>query len=199
MLFRSHLDVIRLADGVHLAAYSRITRDLVFYKASSGGGQATAVVGGDKVPGGSLDVGRFVRLAASPAGGVEAFCQDGSAGRLLRIRPGPPIQVTVVDDGIRPDGHHRVGADVAVLNTGSGALVLAYQDTRRSHAVVAALGTGGPGERIDLSSQGAGGFSPSIVLLGSKALVVGSASLRFDGTATLRTGVELRSVVESGL
>ncbi len=194
-----HVDLLRRDDGVYLAAYSRTTRDLAFYSPLAAGGHSITVIGGDKVPGGSLDVGRFVRLSEAPGGGVEAWCQDSTGGRLLRIRPGPPAEVLVVDDGNRPDGHHRVGADVAVMDTGTGALVLAYQDTRRSQTVVASMGAKGLGARLELPSQEAGGFSPSIVLLGSKALVVGAASLRFDGAASLRTRVELRSVVMSGL
>ncbi len=195
-----HLDLMHNGDGVHLAAYSRNSGDVAFYTPKPGGGHTTTVVGGDAVPGGSADLGRFVRLVAAPGGGVQAYCQDSAGGRLLRIRPGPTPQVVVIDDGIRSDGHHRVGADLAVVDTGAGALLLAYQDTRSSEAVVASVGSDGkPGARIELATDGAGGFSPSVVMLGSKAMVVATASLRFDGAATLRTSVDLRSVVMSGL
>ena len=195
-----HLDLLVLADGAHIAAYSRSAGDLAFYRPKAGGGAQVTVVGGDLLPGGSTDVGRFVRLLAAPGSGVDAYCQDASGGRLLRIRPGPPLDVVVIDDGIRPDGHHRVGADVAVADAGGGAVMLAYQDTRRGQTVIVAMKKDGKlGARIDLSSDGAGGFSPTVLQLGPKALVVSAASLRFDGKAKLRTTVELRSVVMSGL
>lgn len=195
-----HLDLLRLADGPHIAAYSSSAGNLAFFQPQPDGGHKMTVVGGGQIPGGSADVGRFVRLLPAPGGGVEAYCQDVSGGRLLRIRPGPPLELVMVDDGIRSDGHHRVGADVAAADTDGGAVVLAYQDTRRGHAVIAALGKDGKlGARVDLTSAGAGGFTPTVVQLGSKALVVSAASLRFDGKANLRTTVELRSVVMSGL
>ena len=195
-----HLDLLRLADGPHIAAYSRSAGDLAFFHPQPDGSHQVRIVDGDDVPGGSSDLGRFVRLLPAPGGGVEAYCQDASGGRLLRIRPGPPLEVLVIDDGIRTDGHHRVGADVAVASAGSSAVVLAYQDTRRGQSIIAALGQDGTlGARIELTSDGAGGFSPTVVQLGPKALVVGAASLRFDGKAVLRTTVELRSVVMSGL
>lgn len=195
----AHVDVLIRGQSVHVAAWNSTRGWLHLFERGPAGATVEQVLKGQDVPGGSSDIGRFAHLWLDSKGTVFVSCQDATWGRLLRVRPGTPPQVVVSDDGVRTDGHHRVGADVRARATGGGGALAVYQDTRLGRVVVASLGADGvASERVELSTPGAGGFSPGIVALGTKALVVSTTSLSFDTQGGLSTHVTLQSVVLSG-
>ena len=183
-----------------LAAYSATSRDLAIYRGKSTGSMARKGIDRSAVPGGSSDFGRFAALLEGDAGRIWVACEDSQRGRLLLVRETDSgSTIDLLDDGVRSDGRHRVGADVRLVRHNSGALLAAYQDTRRGQLIVARLpAPGAAAERTVLSSGGAAGFSPSLVSLGGKAWVVAAATLRVEPDASLRDEVELHDLVWNG-
>ena len=194
------LDLLLLADGtLNAAAYSAASGDLMLYRLGAGQWQKTPVPR-SAIPGTPKDFGRFVRLVAGDAGKPWLACEDADRGRLLLIRPTDQgFSVDIADDGVRPDGSHRVGADVAAVRHPFGGVLLAHQDTRRSDLLLQRLPKPGLiGGRAVAESQDIAGFSPSMVQLGSKAWVLASTVLWLDQDGHLSSRVQLRDLVWNG-
>lgn len=193
------VDVLKLGNGqMAAAAYSAASGNLAFYRQKAGGWEkqlppAAAMVGGSK------DFGRFVKLAAD-GDKIIAACEDGDKGRLLVLREtAKGWAAEVADDGARPDGSHRVGADVALARHPFGGLLMAHQDTRRADQwLQRAPKPGVVGERAVIESADMAGFSPSIVSLGSKAWVVAGTSLKLAANGELQSRVVLRQFIWNG-
>ncbi|MBI5611339.1 MAG: hypothetical protein HY902_20875, partial [Deltaproteobacteria bacterium] len=105
-----------LASGqLALAAYSTATRDLALYR-RTGDTWSKDVIAPAQVPASAGDVGRFVQLVEGDGGELWAVCQGGDGRNLLLVRQGPGgVHSEVLDDGVRGDGLHRVGADIAAV------------------------------------------------------------------------------------
>lgn len=195
-----HLSVGAAGSSPRVAAYDSVAGELVVL---SGGvdGETLAVrrLKGASVAGGSTDVGRFASLGVRSDGRLRIACQDASAGRLLLVdedKVGGLLVAAVIDDGVRADGHHRVGADCQLAMTADDGVVIAYQDTRKTELVVTRVTAAGKTVTpIALPSTAAAGFSAGVVVLSGKALVVGSAELVFAATGDLAAQYVLRPVV----
>jgi len=199
------LDLAILATGeVRAAAYSPGAGDLAIYRRKAGAAVQRTLVLAAAIAGGSNDFGRFVRLAKGD-GPLWAACEDSQRGRLLLVREVTPAQgtptlaVDVVDDGTRSDGHHRVGADVALLRHPAGGLLATYQDARRGDLLVATVAkVGGKVERSVLAQADSAGFSTGLLALGSKAFVVVSTTVSLRPDGEVRSQVLTHSVVWGG-
>ncbi len=189
-----------LASGqLALAAYSSTTRDLALYR-YDGGAWSKAVVSAAQVPESEGDLGRFVQIVEGGDGELWAVCQGGNGSKLLLVRQGPSgVHSEVLDNGARPDGLHRLGADIAVVRHASGGLLVAHQDTRRADLLLQHLPKLGTlGARDLLQDKDIAGFSPTIVGLGTKAWVIAAARLKLKQDGTLQSNVELFDVVWNG-
>lgn len=194
------LSVLTLSTGqLAVAAYSSATHDLAIYR-NSGAVWTRSTVPPAVVPGGSHDFGRFVRLLQGDGGALWAVCEDGEHGRLLLIRETPGGYAgEVLDSGASASGLRRVGADLAAARHPFGGILVAYQDTRRADLLL--LRQAKPGAAATLSTaltDGATGFSSSVVQLGAKAWVVGTTTLRLGADGRLHSDVHILDVVWNG-
>ncbi len=191
------LDLRTLAGGQMLAvAYSNSARNLAIYQPSGSNWLRTSV----PLLADSSDAGRFVKIADGGDGQWWLAAEDSQRGRLAWWRQqGTTWQSGVWDDGNRADGHHRVGADVAVARHPFGGLLVAHQDTRRADLLVQrGMQVGKAGLTAVLANKGAAGFSPSIAQVGSKAWVVASFAAVLEPSGGLRHQVELRELIWGG-
>ncbi|MBM4342451.1 MAG: hypothetical protein FJ100_03620 [Deltaproteobacteria bacterium] len=194
------LDLRLLTDGtLAVAAYSAHAGDLHTYRRVAGNWQK-APVPRTSVAGGPKDFGRFVKIVPGDAGALWLACEDGEHGRLLVIRQTDKgWQGDVVDDGARPDGLHRVGADVAAVRHPFGGLLIAHQDTRRADLLLQRVPKPGVvGGRAVAEATDMAGFSPDLVQLGTKAWVLSAATLRLGADGRLQTAVSFRDLVWNG-
>lgn len=196
------LDLAATAGGaIVAAAYSPKSRDLAIYRGAIGTAFSKSVVTGQAV--GSQDVGRFVSLLLDPGGKAWLACEDSDLGRLLLVRelgPGKGFAIDVLDDGNRPDGHHRVGADAALLRHPAGGVLAVAQDVRRADLVLVRVPVPGGAQvqRSVLVATDAAGFANSLVAVGSKAFVAASTTWQVQPDGTVRSRVVLSDVVWSG-
>ena len=72
----------------------------------------------------------------------------------------------VLDDGVRPDGRHRVGADAKLVGAAKGDWWVAYQDSRRGDWWLARATPAGKVTRQLLADAGSAGWSSSAVVWG---------------------------------
>lgn len=195
------LDLATTAGGaVVVAAYSPSAGDLAVYRGAPGLPFAKTTVNGKTL--GSDDIGRFVALVLTPEGRAWLACEDTRAGRLLLAREQDKggFALDVLDDGNRSDGHHRIGADVALLRHPAGGVLAVAQDTRRADLVLLRVSVPG-GKKVDrtvLVSDGAAGFSSSVVAVGSKAFAVASTTWQVQANGTATSQVVLSDVIWSG-
>ncbi len=195
------LDLATTAGGaVVVAAYSPGAGDLAVYRGAPGLAFAKTTVNGKSL--GSKDIGRFVALVLTPEGRAWLACEDSQGGRLLLAREQDKggFALDVLDDGNRGDGHHRVGADVALLRHPAGGVLAIAQDTRRADLVLVRVSVPG-GTKVDrtvLVSDGAAGFSGSLVAVGSKAFAVASTTWQVEANGTVSSRVVLSDVIWSG-
>lgn len=147
------------------------------------------------------DIGRFAALRLDASGRAHIVCQDSTGGRVLLVRedkPGGNLSVVVADDGLRADGHHRVGADLRSLTMSDDSLLVAYQDSRALQPVVLRIKSNGKaGTPIALKTAAAGGFSTAVVAITDKSVAVGSGSVTFTADAAAHTEYRLYPVVLS--
>jgi hypothetical protein len=194
------LDLAATAGGaVVAAAYSPHAGNLAVYRGAAGATFSKAIVSGQSV--GTDDLGRFVSLVLDPAGKAWLACEDTRLGRLLLVREqDKTFAIDVLDDGNRPDGHHRVGADTALLRHPAGGVLAVAQDTRRADLVLVRVPVPGgpPGQRSVLVTNDAAGFASSVVAVGSKAFVVASTAWQVQVDGTVRNRVVLSDIVWSG-
>lgn len=191
------LDLRVLQSGqLVAAAYSSHSRNLAVYRRV--GAQWLKSLAAP--PAGSDDAGRFVRLAEGPAGQLWAIGEDSRRGRLVLWREdGAAWKSEILDGGERGDGHHRVGADVAVARHPFGSLLVAHQDTRRADLLLRkGVQPGKPGSAQVAAIAGATGFAPAIAQVGSKAWVVATFTAVLAPSGTLSHRVELREVLWGG-
>jgi len=178
----AHLSVAVRGEHAAVAAYDAVEGALHLLRGKAGSKPTKVTLSPTSVPGGSADVGRFASIALTGDGRARIACQDADRGRLLLVQEntvGGPLQANVVDDGVRADGHHRVGADAALIMAPDGGVVIAYQDTRSATVnVVRVLPSGKAVGRTALATDRAAGFSAGVVAVGTKAMVVGAARLR---------------------
>ncbi len=182
-----------------LAAYSSSSHDLALYR-RTGDSWSKDLVTAAQVPASAGDVGRFVQIIEGDGGELWAVCQGGDGRTLLLVRQGTAgIHSEVLDDGVRKDGLHRVGADLAAVRHPSGGLLVAHQDTRRADLLLQHLPKlGQPAARDTLQATDMAGFSPSIVAIGTKAWVVAAARMKLSQDGKLQSEVELYDVVWNG-
>ncbi len=125
-----------------------------------------AVIDG-KEPGG--DFGQFASAAYDGDGTLHLAYRDAIAGRLLYRSinaGGTPSQQTVVDDGLRDDGPHPVGASASLVADGAGVAIL-YQDQATADLLLARQG--GTWSRSDVRATDDGsGFSSHAVSSGGQ-------------------------------
>lgn len=191
------LDMLALATGQIVAvAYSSSARNLAIYQ-SVGSSWVRTIV---PPLADSTDSGRFVKMAAGLNGQLWLAGEDSQRGRLAWWRQqGNGWQSGVWDGGDRADGHHRVGADVAIAVHPFGSLLIAHQDTRRADLLVQrGANVGKSGLISTLATHGAAGFAPTIAQVGSKAWVVAAFSAVLGPDGVLRHQVDLRELVWGG-
>lgn len=194
------LDLRVMANGnLAAVAYSAHSGDLAVYRRIASNWQKE-LVPRNAVPGSPKDFGRFARIVPGDGDAVWIACEDGDRGRLLLLRSSDKGWVgDVLDDGARPDGLHRVGADIAAARHPFGGVLIAHQDTRRADLLLqrvpkpAVVGGRAVAETTDTA-----GFSPDLVQLGSKAWVLSSATLRLASDGRLQTAVLFRDLVWNG-
>ena len=88
---------------------------------------------------GDRDVGQFATAAYDEGGVLHVAYKDAGAGQLLYrsiSTAGTPSQAQVVDDGLREDGPHAVGASASIVVAGAQPRVL-YQDQATSDLLLA--------------------------------------------------------------
>lgn len=195
------LDLAVTATGdLVAAAYSPQAGDLALYRWHTGAKVVRTLVKASAVPAGSADFGRFPSITSDADGRILVGCEDTARGRLLLVREtAAAVVVEVLDDGARPDGHHRVGADVALWRHPGGGVLAVYQDTRRGDLLLATRSTAaGPVTRQVLAETGAAGFAPAVLALGSKALAVAATALGVKANGDVRQDVQVLGVVWSG-
>lgn len=191
------LDLRVLQNGqLVAAAYSSHSRDLAIYRRVGALWQKAIAA----PPQGSQDAGRFVKLAEGLQGQLWAVAEDSQRGRLVLWREEAGVwKSEIVDSGDRSDGHHRVGADVAVARHALGNLLIAHQDTRRSDLLLRkGVLPGKPGALQTAAMAGAAGFAPSLVQIGSKAWVVAAITAVLEPSGALSHRVELRELIWAG-
>ncbi len=85
--------------------------------------------------------------AAVDTDGLHIVHQNTTKGTLNYVRLDPttltPKGTAVVDDGVRPDGLHPVGADAAVIVGAAGELQVAYQDQQTADLLLVKRSKGG--------------------------------------------------------
>lgn len=197
----SWLDVTALADGrVAVAAYRASSGDVAVWTGKPGAPFQATVISRASVPDTPADFGRFVHIMENPPGKWTLACEDTTHGRLLLVRDtAAGVSVTVVDDGLRADGRHRVGADVGFARHTSGALLLAYQDARRGDLWTARIAKpAAEPVRALLADEGAHGFSTQVLPAGAKAWIVVATRIVADVDGRIRPRVDLRDVVWAG-
>ena len=149
----------------------------------------------------SKDYGRFPSVVVDTNGAAHIACQDSAAGRLLLLEesaPGGPLKARVLDDGLRKDGHHRVGAAAHITAVPAGGFAVVYQDTRRAATAVVPIAANGTiGAPITLPTTAASGFSTAALATTSKSLAVGATKLAFSANGTALVGFQVEPVVLS--
>lgn len=193
------LDLALDPSGVaHVAAYDADARNLAWLRVD-GATVAIEEVPAEVVPGGSADVGRFPALRLDADGWPVIATLDHARGRLLLLRRrASGWSCAVVDDGGRPDGHHDVGAEPALLPSGTGWLIAA-QDARVGRVVVHRTDADGNSlARVEAAADGTSGFAIAMLPIASKALVVATSGLRLGDDGTVRVHRALVDVVIGG-
>ncbi|MFH2005707.1 MAG: hypothetical protein ABI333_03860 [bacterium] len=166
-----------------------------------GGTWTTAVVQGT----GSENVGAFTSAAVDSANTVHVVYQDAARYTLHYVQVDPatlqPKVSEVIDDGVRKDGLHPVGADSATLVDPTGKIRVVYQDTQNTDLLTAVRN--GPGSwspktandpdlgRLLKGGAKGYGFYSDLVLDGGK--VYGS-TFYYDQSANPKGGLELFEV-----
>jgi hypothetical protein len=160
-----------------------------------GGKWTTAVLRGTP---GKDSMGAFCSAAVDASGTIHVAYQDAKRTRLHYAQVDlASLKVTIdetVDDGVRSDGPHPVGADAAIVVDGAGGVRVVYQDAMTSDLL--GVRRAGPGNwrprdttRADLGRTVKGGprafgFYSDLVLEGN---VVYGSTMFYDQKATWPT------------
>ncbi len=133
---------VPLANGLWPTAVSTTSGPVVVYydrragrlkgATPSGGAWKTAVLRGS----GSEDVGAFATALSDGKSTVHVTYQDAARLTLHYVHVDASTlaasSAEVIDDGLRSDGQHPVGADSALVLDGAGNLRVIYQDALKS-------------------------------------------------------------------
>ena len=162
-----------------------------------GTGWKLAVVKGND----SDDVGAFCSATVSQAG-IHVAYQDVGKLALNYVELAPatlkPALTEVIDDGIRADGPHPVGADSAIAVDPSGKVHVIYQDAQNADLLAAVRAGANSWTPMDAQDKDLGrllkggargyGFYSDLVQEGSKLY---GSTFFFDQSATPKGGLEL--------
>lgn len=118
-----------------LVYHDRAQGDLKLARQSGGSFTVTMIDGGDPL----TDVGQFATARAAADGTLHVAYVDALADRLLyrTVAGDAPGALEVIDDGLRDDGPHPVGAGAALILDGDGAPRVVYQDQRTADTLQA--------------------------------------------------------------
>lgn len=180
--------------------YDRVKGNLMAANRSSGA-WTTSIVDGATTD----NVGAFCFAVVDGAGTIHVAYQDASKHSLLYAQVDPATLSAklkeTIDDGVRPDGAHPVGADSALVVEPSGKVRVVYQDAQNADLLTAVRD--GPnswtpktasdpdlGRLLKGGARGYGFYS-DLVVEGGK--VYGS-TFYFDSNATPKGGLELFEV-----
>lgn len=119
------------------------------------------------------DVGQHPSLAVSADGQSVALAYQAYAGEALWVLTGTDIfdlnaTTTEVDNGVRDDGAHRVGADASLARDSAGNWYIAYADQTDNDLVLAAE-TGSGWQYYTMLSDGAFGSFTALAIEGTTA------------------------------
>lgn len=140
----------RLPDGRPVVAfYDRVLGDLNLAVLDTSGAWIIVPLDAEE----PTDRGQWSSLAVAPDGIVHVAYQDSIGDRLLYITWDGVAAgaIEVIDDGLRDDRPHPVGASASLVLDGQGGLSVAYQDAAQSDMLFARR-TGGAWTRGDLMS-----------------------------------------------
>jgi len=180
--------------------YDRVKGNLMAATQSSGT-WTTSIIDGSATD----RVGAFCSAVVDSASTIHVAYQDETAYALLYAQVDPATLSTklkeTIDDGVRPDGTHPVGADSALVVEPSGKVRVVYQDAQNADLLTAVRD--GPnswtpktasdpdlGRLLKGGARGYGFYS-DLVVEGGK--VYGS-TFYFDPSATPKGGLELFEV-----
>jgi hypothetical protein len=120
------------SDQLLLVYYDRMQGDLKLATQSGGSWTPSFLDGNDP----TTDVGQFATAALAADGTLHVAYVDAVNDQLLykQVPAGgtPPMTPEVVDDGMRPDGPHSVGAGANLVLDASGTPRVVYQDQHAS-------------------------------------------------------------------
>ncbi len=154
--------LLRGGDGREVVYYDREQGDLKLARESGGTFAVSFIDGNDPL----TDVGQFAAAALAPDGTLHVAYQDAIGDRLLyKTVQGATAEMApeVVDDGLRADGQHPVGAGAAISADGSTVQVL-YQDQQQAALMQAEKSGGAWGKPTTLRAGPKGyGFYPHVV------------------------------------
>jgi uncharacterized protein (TIGR03382 family) len=149
-----------------LAYYDRSLGELKLATEGDGGKLAPSVVDGMFV---GQDVGPFTTATFAMDGTLHLGYVDANAGTLLykSVSPsGTPSAAQTVDDGMRDDGLHPVGASASVLLNGGNPQIL-YQDQATADLLIASGGGNWTHTAVRAGADGSG-FSSHLVTDGAR-------------------------------
>jgi hypothetical protein len=157
----------RLPSGDPVVAfYDRTGGDLLLASFSAGTWSVTPVAAGA-----DTDMGQWASLAVAADGGVHIAFQDALADsvRYVAVTGGSVGGLEMVDDGVREDRPHPVGAGAALFFDAAGNLAIAYQDSATNDLVLARRDSGGVWTHEDFLAGAPGyGFYNAAAVNGSK-------------------------------
>jgi hypothetical protein len=154
--------MLRTPGGLTLVYHDRSQGDLKMATQSGASWTVTTLDGGDP----STDRGQFCTADLGADGTIHVAYVDAIADRLLYLQAGPSPAPEVVDDGLRDDGPHPVGAGAAIKVAGSNIEVV-YQDQLVSDLLIAKRDNGWSHNPLDAGVAGYGWW-PHLVDDGGK-------------------------------
>jgi hypothetical protein len=179
---------LRGSDGnLRIVYYDHSQGDLKLATAGAGGFAVMLVDGGDP----STDVGQFAAPALGPDGVLHVAYQDAIADSLLytTVAAGVAAAPEVIDDGLRDDGPHPVGAGAALMLEGAQVRVV-YQDQLLSDLLEARRAGGWSHQPLDAGPAGYGWW-PHLVADGNKLYLTQFVYDRSNGTPVGTLHIEL--------
>ena len=189
--------------SVALAAGDAHAGSLVVYRGPRSGPLTATAVDQAKTLGAQSDISHFPAVAIDTKGALWLLGQEARRGQVFLAHlpvEAAAWQISVLDDGMRDDGPHRVGADCHLLLGADGPALAVWQDTRAGRTVYARLDPDGKVvERAEFEPpSGIGGFSGGAVDVSTTAATLMSSYLT-PGTATRpRAAIDLQRVVWGG-
>jgi MYXO-CTERM domain-containing protein len=178
--------------GLVLVYHDRMQGDLkMASEQAAGGALAVSILDGGMT---STDVGQHASAAFGSDGTLHVAYSDAIGDRLLyrSVSGGTPGMVEVVDDGVREDGVHPVGAAASLLVDANGPRVV-YQDQREADLWQAQRTGGGWDRRAVSADLGGHGFYARLVSDGKTTWLAQFVYDRQNGGPPLGR-VEIRAI-----